>query len=567
MLKENFNHGLEVFEVLRNMRDTVELTPYNSMVFVYITYEALDQDIEIPQSEDNLSSFLEKTIEIESIESVKTFISGLDYTKIDFRIFKDLAAFGKEFLKDFILEVDLGSYFGRLGGTSTPPSILKYIPYIDNISDKELVADFFSGFGNSSSYLMDLGVKQLESIELISENVSIQEMKRKVMRVENSYHIVNEDVFDYFKDNNFEKFEFIFADMPWGLHLANIQPEWKSDLIETNIPKTESEWMILSLILSQLTKEGKALVTVPNRIEFSSIAQEIRKEFIEKGYIEKVIQLPSNVYSTMGIPSLLIVLSFNNEHIDFIDASEMYTKVGRQNIFTDDDIKKIMSDDFAYHKVVSLDDVWQNDRLLPSFYTVTEISNYFELSDVATIIRGQNFKKLELDNLIVNEVTGIELIRTSNLSEFSIENTQNLTDLPERYVELLDQDIIITRVGSVKSISIFEKDNDVVSIIDQSLLIIRVDRSKIDPYYLLGYFTSDLGKEQLTTAYSSGSIGQVSIKNLEKVKIPGLNTLEQQKIAERTHENVSKIKRLKFQLSYSLEELKEQTNQFFEGGF
>src|SRR5699024_345319 len=108
-------------------------------------------------------------------------------------------------------------------------------------------------------------------------------------------------------------------------------------------------------------------VTVPNRIEFSSIAQEIRKEFIEKGYIEKVIQLPSNVYSTMGIPSLLIVLSFNNEHIDFIDASEMYTKVGRQNIFTDDDIKKIMSDDFAYHKVVSLDDVWQNDRLLPSF--------------------------------------------------------------------------------------------------------------------------------------------------------------------------------------------------------
>src|SRR5699024_5073355 len=103
--------------------------------------------------------------------------------------------------------------------------------------------------------------------------------------------------------------------------LANIQPEWKSDLIETNIPKTESEWTILSLILSQLTKEGKALVTVPNRIEFSSIAQEIRKEFIEKGYIEKVIQLPSNVYSTMGIPSLLIVLSFNNEHIDFIDAS------------------------------------------------------------------------------------------------------------------------------------------------------------------------------------------------------------------------------------------------------
>lgn len=101
MLKENYNHGLEVFEVLRNMRDTVELTPYNSMVFVYITYEALDQDIEIPQSEDNLSSFLEKTIEIESIESVKTFISGLDYTKIDFRIFKDLANFRQGVFKRF----------------------------------------------------------------------------------------------------------------------------------------------------------------------------------------------------------------------------------------------------------------------------------------------------------------------------------------------------------------------------------------------------------------------------------------------------------------------------------
>src|SRR5699024_8989320 len=214
---------------------------------------------------------------------------------------------------------------------------------------------------------------------------------------------------------------------------------------------------------------------------------------------------------------------------------------------------------------INLTEVLVDERLLPSFYTVTEINNYIELKEIAEVIRGQNLTRQELDKLIVDEVTGIELIRTSNIDDYGISDTQNLVTLPNRYVEVYDKDLLITRVSSSKNITIFEG-TDSHSIIDQSLLIIRMTDEKISPYYILGFLLSDLGKEQLSTAYSSGTIGQVSIRNLEKVKIPMVGAKEQEKISIKIQQNISKIKKLKFELDFSLEALDVDTNKFFERG-
>ncbi|MGI6078632.1 MAG: N-6 DNA methylase [Fastidiosipilaceae bacterium] len=57
------------------------------------------------------------------------------------------------------------------------------------------------------------------------------------------------------------------------------------------------------------------------------------KEFIYRGYIEKVIQFRSNMFPTTSIPALLLLLSFDNSEIEFIDVSEMYTEVRRKTFY------------------------------------------------------------------------------------------------------------------------------------------------------------------------------------------------------------------------------------------
>lgn len=78
------------------------------------------------------------------------------------------------------------------------------------------------------------------------------------------------------------------------------------------------------------------------------------------------------MFPTTSIPALLLLLSFDNSEIEFIDVSEMYTEVRRKH-FTEDDIKDIMSRDFTDRRPVCVEEVLHNDRLLPSYYTVTEI--------------------------------------------------------------------------------------------------------------------------------------------------------------------------------------------------
>jgi hypothetical protein len=52
-----------------------------------------------------------------------------------------------------------------------------------------------------------------------------------------------------------------------------------------------------------------------------------------------------------------------------------------------------MSRDFTDRRPVCVEEVLHNDRLLPSYYTVTEIKNFVELGDFAQVISGQNFQK------------------------------------------------------------------------------------------------------------------------------------------------------------------------------
>jgi len=168
-----------------------------------------------------------------------------------------------------MLNYEANQFHRRSVCAATPFSVLHFISEVYQIRKEDTVADFFSGYGISTKYLLDQDADRLTSVEITSIGITIQEIKKKLMDLDDSYQIIQEDIFAYSCNHREQKYEFIFADIPWDLRLNDEQQEWKSDLIESSISKMDGNWNVMSIIMFHLKEKGKALVTVNNGIESS----------------------------------------------------------------------------------------------------------------------------------------------------------------------------------------------------------------------------------------------------------------------------------------------------------
>ena len=203
-------------------------------------------------------------------------------------------------------------------------------------------------------------------------------------------------------------------------------------------------------------------------------------------------------------------------------------------------------------------------RLIPSFYSISKIEKGVMLNDVSIIIRGNNFRRAELDKLVSEYQTGNLLIRTSHLIGGSIENPNHLKEKPVELEVLVDKDILITRVGSNLQTAIYLKDENESAIVDQSILVVRTDKDKMDPYYLLAFLQSDIGKERLKNLYTGNTISQLSVQNLRTYNVPSLPLKEQKILGIQYKHQQEKILQAKLQFEILLEENNEQINDWFK---
>ena len=89
-------------------------------------------------------------------------------------------------------------------------------------------------------------------------------------------------------------------------------------------------------------------VVLPHGVLFRGAAEEqIRKHIIqEQNYLDAVIGLPANLFYGTGIPACILVLKkcrVQDNNILFIDASQHFEKVGKQNMLTDEHVEKIIT--------------------------------------------------------------------------------------------------------------------------------------------------------------------------------------------------------------------------------
>jgi type I restriction enzyme M protein len=109
----------------------------------------------------------------------------------------------------------------------------------------------------------------------------------------------------------------------------------------------KADLMFVQHMLAVLKSDGRLASVMPHGVLFrGGEEREARQYFIDKGYLEAVIGLPSNLFYGTGIPACILVLNkagaADRDHVLFINADREYREGKAQNHLRPEDIDKIV---------------------------------------------------------------------------------------------------------------------------------------------------------------------------------------------------------------------------------
>lgn len=163
-------------------------------------------------------------------------------------------------------------------------------------------------------------------------------------------------------------------------------------------PNRNGDYAFLLHIISSLKSTGRAAVILPHGVLFrGNVEGDIRRELVQRGFIEGIIGLPPNLFFGTGIPACIIILdkkgTVSREDIFMIDASAGFIKDGNKNRLRHQDIRKIVDiyterfEQDRYSRLVSKEEIEENEYNLnmPRYIDTTEPE---DLQDIEAHLKG-----------------------------------------------------------------------------------------------------------------------------------------------------------------------------------
>lgn len=116
----------------------------------------------------------------------------------------------------------------------------------------------------------------------------------------------------------------------------------------------KADLMFVQHMLAVTKYNGRLATVMPHGVLFrGGEEREARQYFIQNGYLEAIIGLPSNLFYGTGIPACILVLNKDGakdrDHVLFINADREYRDGKARNYLRPEDIDKIV---YTYHEKV-----------------------------------------------------------------------------------------------------------------------------------------------------------------------------------------------------------------------
>ncbi len=166
-------------------------------------------------------------------------------------------------------------------------------------------------------------------------------------------------------------------------------------------PKSKADYAFLLHGFYHLKNTGTMAIVLPHGVLFRGAAEgKIRKKLLENGSIDAVIGLPTNLFYSTSIPTVIVVLKKDktDRSVMFIDASKGFEKKKNQNELREEDIQKILDtyekrkDVERYAHLAKFDEIEENDFNLniPRYVDTFVPEPPVDLKKVATDLHETN---------------------------------------------------------------------------------------------------------------------------------------------------------------------------------
>ena len=178
-------------------------------------------------------------------------------------------------------------------------------------------------------------------------------------------------------------------------------------------PKSKADYAFVAHMIHHLDENGTMALVLPHGALFRGGAEgHIRQYLIEdRNYLDAVIGLPSNIFFGTSIPTCIMVFKKcreNSDDILFIDASNEFEKVGKQNVLRQEHIDKII-DTYSNRKTIekfsyvsNADELIENEYNLniPRYVDTFEEEELIDLDAVSKGLQSLESHILETDKTI-----------------------------------------------------------------------------------------------------------------------------------------------------------------------
>ena len=452
---------------------------------------------------------------------------------------------------------------------STPRGILKLAAKILDVQENESVLELCSGKGN---FFVELALLRenikYTGIELSMANNFMANIRASVL--ERDISLFLSDAMTYKAENKADK---LFANYPFLINVPDMENIVKDmEMLPDNIKRASSDWIFNLKLVEQMKSGGKAVAVMANGTTWNSTDKKIREYFVKSGFIEATILLPPKLFPGMSVATTLVIFSHGNTNIKMIDAGENFTKEGRRNILSDNDISDILDllqKDGKNSITISIKEIAENDYIINAsryLEKAPEIKDGVEIeSIVKSITRGAQLRASDFDENKSDEPTDYRYIMLSNINDGDIYFTDNqyLTDIQPNLKKFCvsNNSIVLTKTGSpdFKSAVVQVKEGTEI-LATGNMFILEIDAPKADPYYVQALFDSELGRALFKSIYVGSVIPTISLEKLRKLEIPLPSIEEQNIIGEKYKEELERIADLKEKLETSREKLKRIYN-------
>ncbi len=442
------------------------------------------------------------------------------------------------FTKDELLGILNYSFPNSLRDESTPESVSELALLVADkfLKNKHNVTDMTCGEG---SFLLKAAkeYKHVEGVEINLSNYTIAKMRLYANKINGNIRNCNCFEDSWYRQPLSNDSNLVFSEFPWKMIVKDHTQ--KEIMFNCNANRfllssgTTTDYFFLSAMMNYLDeKDGVAISVVPLSILSNLADKKVREHMIERGFVKAVISLPSNIFSRTNIATAMIVLTkTKNDRVALFDGSSYFLKENRK--INKIDVQKLFNEfNQAFDKEECLFDIKTIAKsefsLSPAVYTKQvelAMPNATDLVTMADIFTGWQVPSAKLESIHKTDGTGIRLLQMSNVENGSIVSRLEKYDIPQTTVEkfkVQKGDVVIsTKSLKVKS-AVVDLNTDDPIVAAGSIMVIRPRPKSLDPYYLVAYFESDLGKQILEMYQSGNIIPNLTINNVKKIPVPGL---------------------------------------------